>query len=207
MRAVVQRVLSASVEVEGRVVSAIGPGLLVLVGVHEADTDSDADYICRKVLNMRLFPNENTGKAWDQSVMQRNFEVLLVSQFTLYGILKGNKPDFHVAMPPAKAKPFYASLVEKFQRSYSADSVKDGVFGAMMKVPLSEKKCCYYWLFMSYGLFKIRVNWKVLQVSLVNDGPVTMQVDSPSLQGAAQSSNGDDGLLRDGEARVPKETC
>ncbi|RCV23387.1 hypothetical protein SEVIR_5G002100v4 [Setaria viridis] len=177
MRAVVQRVLSASVEVEGRVVSAIGPGLLVLVGVHEADTDSDADYICRKVLNMRLFPNENTGKAWDQSVMQRNFEVLLVSQFTLYGILKGNKPDFHVAMPPAKAKPFYASLVEKFQRSYSADSVKDGVFGAMMKV------------------------------SLVNDGPVTMQVDSPSLQGAAQSSNGDDGLLRDGEARVPKETC
>jgi len=80
-------------------------------------------------------------------------------------------------MPPAKAKPFYASLVEKFQRSYSSDSVKDGIFGAMMKV------------------------------SLVNDGPVTMQVDSPSLQGAAQSSNGDDGLLRDGEARVPKETC
>ncbi|CAM0144421.1 unnamed protein product [Urochloa decumbens] len=167
MRAVVQRVLSASVEVEGRVVSAIGPGLLVLVGVHEADTDSDADYISRKILNMRLFPNEKTGKAWDQS---RNFEVLLVSQFTLYGILKGNKPDFHVAMPPTKAKPFYASLVEKFQRSYSADSVKDGVFGAMMKV------------------------------SLVNDGPVTMQVDSPSLQGTTQSSNGDDGLLRDSEA-------
>ncbi|RLN38972.1 D-tyrosyl-tRNA(Tyr) deacylase [Panicum miliaceum] len=128
MRAVVQRVLSASVEVEGRVVSAIGPGILVLVGVHEADTDSDADYICRKVLNMRPFPNEKTGKAWDQSVMQRSFEVLLVSQFTLYGILKGNKPDFHVAMTPAKAKPFYASLVEKFQRSYSADSVK-GFFG------------------------------------------------------------------------------
>uniref|UniRef100_A0ACD5VE84 Uncharacterized protein n=1 Tax=Avena sativa TaxID=4498 RepID=A0ACD5VE84_AVESA len=68
MRAVVQRVLSASVEVEGRVVSAIGPGLLVLVGVHETDTDSDADYICRKVLNMRLFPNDKTEKAWDQSV-------------------------------------------------------------------------------------------------------------------------------------------
>ncbi|ONM29531.1 D-Tyr-tRNA(Tyr) deacylase family protein [Zea mays] len=90
---------------------------------------------------MRLFSNDKTGKAWDQSVMQRNFEVLLVSQFTLYGILKGNKPDFHVAMSPAKAKPFYASLVEKFQRSYSADSVKDGVFGAMMKVPLTET--CY----------------------------------------------------------------
>ncbi|KAK3163175.1 hypothetical protein QOZ80_1AG0000170 [Eleusine coracana subsp. coracana] len=80
MRAVVQRVLSASVEVEGRVVSGIGPGLLVLVGVHEADTDADADFICRKVLNMRLFPNDKTGKAWDQSVMQRKFDVLLVSQ-------------------------------------------------------------------------------------------------------------------------------
>uniref|UniRef100_A0A0D6R9T5 D-aminoacyl-tRNA deacylase n=1 Tax=Araucaria cunninghamii TaxID=56994 RepID=A0A0D6R9T5_ARACU len=101
MRAVVQRVLSAKVEVEGRIVSEIGPGLLVLVGLLETDCDSDADYICRKVLNMRLFPNEKTGKSWDQSVMQRNYAVLL-----------------------------------------------DGIFGAMM------------------------------QVHLVNDGPVTMQLDS-----------------------------
>ncbi|KAK3039914.1 hypothetical protein RJ639_027749 [Escallonia herrerae] len=114
MKAVVQRVASASVEVEGRTVSAIGPGLLVLVGLHDSDADSDADYICRKV-------------------MQRNYEVLLVSQFTLYGILKGNKPDFHVAMSPDRAKPFYASLVEKFEKSYRPDAVKDGVFGAMMK--------------------------------------------------------------------------
>ncbi|XP_012848808.1 PREDICTED: D-tyrosyl-tRNA(Tyr) deacylase isoform X2 [Erythranthe guttata] len=148
MRAVVQRVASASVEVEGRTVSAIGPGLLVLVGLHETDVESDAEYICRKVLNMRLFPNDNTGKTWDQNVMQRNYEVLLVSQFTLYGVLKGNKPDFHVAMPPNAAKTFYASLVEKFQKSYRIDAVKDGVFGAMMKV------------------------------NLVNDGPVTMQLDS-----------------------------
>ncbi|XP_021907578.1 D-tyrosyl-tRNA(Tyr) deacylase [Carica papaya] len=148
MRAVVQRVSSASVEVDGRIVSEIGPGLLVLVGLHESDTDSDADYICRKVLNMRLFPNERTGKGWDQNVVQRNYGVLLVSQFTLYGFLKGNKPDFHVAMAPQKAKTFYASLVEKFQRSYSSEAVKDGVFGAMMKV------------------------------NLVNDGPVTMQLDS-----------------------------
>uniref|UniRef100_A0A2N9G5W5 D-aminoacyl-tRNA deacylase n=1 Tax=Fagus sylvatica TaxID=28930 RepID=A0A2N9G5W5_FAGSY len=124
MRAVVQRVASASVEVEGRIVSEIGPGLLVLVGLHESDSDSDADYICRKVLNMRLFPNENTGKGWDQNVMQRNYEVLLVSQFTLYGILKGNKPDFHVAMPPQMAKPFYASLVERFQKSYNPSAIK-----------------------------------------------------------------------------------
>ncbi|XP_050287167.1 uncharacterized protein LOC126726080 [Quercus robur] len=150
MRAVVQRVASASVEVEGRIVSEIGPGLLVLVGLHESDSDSDADYICRKVLNMRLFPNESTGKGWDHNVMQKNYEVLLVSQFTLYGILKGNKPDFHVAMPPQTAKPFYASLVERFQKSYKPDAIKDGVFGAMM------------------------------QVNLINDGPVTMQLDSHS---------------------------
>ncbi|KAK8914017.1 hypothetical protein KSP39_PZI024189 [Platanthera zijinensis] len=183
MRAIIQRVVSAGVEVEGRLVSEIGPGLLVLVGIHESDVEADADYIsgaeglrariggrleaaagwtqsgdvdeapadggsCRKVLNMRLFPNEKSGKAWDLNVMQRNFGVLLVSQFTLYGILKGNKPDFHVAMPSDKAKAFYASLVEKFQKSYTADAVKDGVFGAMMKV------------------------------NLANDGPVTMQLDS-----------------------------
>ncbi|GAU39115.1 hypothetical protein TSUD_320900 [Trifolium subterraneum] len=173
MRAVVQRVESASVEVEGRIVSEIGPGLLVLVGIHDSDTDSDADYICRKVLNMRLFPNEDTGKAWDHSVMQRNYQVLLVSQFTLYGFLKGNKPDFHVAMAPQEAKPFYASLVDRFRSAYNSDAIKgivtpgfsalvhtvhqplaldpgDGVFGAMMKV------------------------------NLVNDGPVTMQLDSQS---------------------------
>ncbi|XP_064935869.1 uncharacterized protein LOC135584432 isoform X2 [Musa acuminata AAA Group] len=163
MRAVVQRVLSASVEVEGRVVSEIGPGLLVLVGVHESDTDGDADYICRKVLNMRLFSNSKTGKAWDLSVKQSNFGVLLVSQFTLYGILKGNKPDFHVAMPPQKAKTFYESLVEKFRKSYTSDAVKDGVFGAMMKV------------------------------NLVNDGPVTMQLDSSVL------CSGSSEVVEDGE--------
>ncbi|KAE8723016.1 D-tyrosyl-tRNA(Tyr) deacylase 1 [Hibiscus syriacus] len=151
MRAVVQRVASASVEVDGRIVSEIGPGLLVLVGLHDSDTESDADYICRKVLNMRLFTNESTGKGWDQNVMQRDYGVLLVSQFTLYGFLKGNKPDFHVAMPPQKAKPFYESLIEKFRKAYKPDAVKDGIFGAMMKV------------------------------SLVNDGPVTMQLDSSQL--------------------------
>ncbi|XP_058723403.1 uncharacterized protein LOC131595138 isoform X1 [Vicia villosa] len=150
MRAVVQRVASASVEVEGRIVSEIGPGLLVLVGIHDSDSDADADYICRKVLNMRLFTNEDSGKAWDHSVMQKNYQVLLVSQFTLYGILKGNKPDFHVAMAPQRAKPFYASIVDKFRNAYNSDAIKDGVFGAKMKV------------------------------SLVNDGPVTMQLDSQS---------------------------
>ncbi|KAJ8545467.1 hypothetical protein K7X08_018050 [Anisodus acutangulus] len=134
-----------SVEVEGRIVSAIGPGFTnQTLTLHVSE-------LCLKVLNMRLFPNEETGKTWDLSVVQKNYEVLLVSQFTLHGILKGNKPDFHVAMPPEKVKPFYASLVEKFQKAYKQDAVKDGVFGAMMKV------------------------------DLVNDGPVTMHLDSAQL--------------------------
>ncbi|KAL8259272.1 hypothetical protein R6Q59_027225 [Mikania micrantha] len=168
MKVVVQRVASASVEVEGRTVSAIGPGLLVLVGIHDQDTNSDADYICRKVLNMRLFPNEKTGKTWDQNVMQKNYEVLLVSQFTLCGILKGNKPDFHVAMAPDKAKSLYASLVQRFQTSYRSNAVRDGVFGAMMKV------------------------------NLVNDGPVTLQLESPQsssitkeVEGVERTTNGE----------------
>ncbi|KAF8413797.1 hypothetical protein HHK36_001790 [Tetracentron sinense] len=168
MRAVVQRVLSASVEVEGRTVSEIGPGLLVLVGVHDSDVDSDADYICRKVLNMRLFPNENTGKAWDQNVMQRNFGVLLVSQFTLYGILKGNKPDFHVAMPPQRAKPFYASLVDKFCKAYSPDAIK-GIYALCRELPFND----YLDISLNYGVFGA-----MMKVNLVNDGPVTMQLDS-----------------------------
>ncbi|KAD3338005.1 hypothetical protein E3N88_33526 [Mikania micrantha] len=160
MKVVVQRVASASVEVEGRTVSAIGPGLLVLVGIHDQDTNSDADYICRKVLNMRLFPNEKTGKTWDQNVMQKNYEVLLVSQFTLCGILKGNKPDFHVAMAPDKAKSLYASLVQRFQTSYRTNAVRDGVFGAMMKV------------------------------NLVNDGPVTLQLESPQSSSITKEAEG-----------------
>ncbi|EFJ34350.1 hypothetical protein SELMODRAFT_166581 [Selaginella moellendorffii] len=148
MRAVVQRVLSARVEVDGQVVSQIGQGLLVLVGISESDTKEDADFLCRKILNMRLFVNDKTGKAWDQNVMQKNFDVLLVSQFTLYGFLKGNKPDFHLAMPPLQAKDFYSKFVEAVAHSYSKDKVKDGIFGALM------------------------------QVHLVNDGPVTLQLDS-----------------------------
>ncbi|XP_042408804.1 D-aminoacyl-tRNA deacylase isoform X2 [Zingiber officinale] len=131
-------------------------------------------YGCRKVLNMRLFPNLDTGKGWDLSVKQCNFGVLLVSQFTLYGILKGNKPDFHVAMPPHKAKPFYESLVEKFRKAYTSDAVKDGVFGAMMKVSSGKGIVILHVLVSHYCCLFL----ELMQVNLVNDGPVTMQLDS-----------------------------
>ncbi|XP_024366261.1 uncharacterized protein [Physcomitrium patens] len=165
MRAVVQRVTSARIEVDGKIVSEIGDGLLVLVGLLDSDTDVDSEFICRKILNMRLFQNEKTGKSWDQNVMQKNYEVLLVSQFTLYGVLKGNKPDFHVAMPPQLAKSFYESLVQRVRKAYKPDAVKDGVFGAMM------------------------------QVSLVNDGPVTMNLDSRK-ESSAESGISNDFLKK-----------
>ncbi|CAI7799040.1 unnamed protein product [Closterium sp. NIES-54] len=89
--------------------------------------------VCRKILNLRLWPNEKTGKAWDQSVSQRGYEVLLVSQFTLYGQPKGNKLDFHVAMPPQQASAFYDAFLHRVRRAYHPDRVKDGIFGAMME--------------------------------------------------------------------------
>ncbi|GFQ02505.1 d-tyrosyl-tRNA(tyr) deacylase [Phtheirospermum japonicum] len=98
-------------------------GLLVLVGIHETNDASDAEYICRKVLNWCLFPNEKTRKTRDPNNYANNYELLLVRQFTLYGIFKGNKPDFRVAVPMDAAKPFYA-VVENFQKAYKVDTVK-----------------------------------------------------------------------------------
>ncbi|CAI5962863.1 unnamed protein product [Closterium sp. NIES-65] len=126
------------VRVEGRVVAEIGAGLCVLVGVMAGDGEQDCDYMCRKILNLRLWPNQKTGKAWDQSVSQRGYEVLLVSQFTLYGQPKGNKLDFHVAMPPQEASSFYNDLVHRVRRAYHPDRVKDGIFGAMMEVHIAN---------------------------------------------------------------------
>jgi D-tyrosyl-tRNA(Tyr) deacylase len=145
MRAVIQRVNSASVEVDGKLVSSIDKGLLVLVGIEKEDTSRDSEYLIRKILNLRIFDDQE--KFLDKSVQDLGLQVLLVSQFTLYGSCKkGNRPSFDKAMPPKEAKVFYSDFVEKFKQSYS--KVKDGIFGAYM------------------------------QVSLVNDGPVTIVLDS-----------------------------
>ncbi|XP_053708991.1 D-aminoacyl-tRNA deacylase 1 isoform X3 [Synchiropus splendidus] len=123
MRAVIQRVSRASVTVGGEQVSSIGPGLCVLLGISADDTQKDAEYMVRKILNLRLFEDEE-GRAWSRSVMDRHYEVLCVSQFTLQCILKGNKPDFHAAMPAALAQPFYQSILEKLRSSYRPESVR-----------------------------------------------------------------------------------
>ncbi|KAF8058089.1 dtd [Scenedesmus sp. PABB004] len=148
MRAVLQRVKSASVEVDGAVVSSIGRGWLCLVGVTADDVDADAEYICKKILRTRGWADEDSGTPWAKDVAGIGGEVLLVSQFTLYGRLKKPRPDFSKAMPPDRAREVYAGLVERVRAAYAPDRVCDGVFGAMM------------------------------DVALINDGPVTFVLDS-----------------------------
>ena len=88
MKAIIQRVTSASVVVDGETISSIGKGLCILVGIHRTDTKKELDYIAKKILSTRIFDDPKTGKRWDKSVKDLDMEVLCVSQFTLYHILK-----------------------------------------------------------------------------------------------------------------------
>ncbi|TPX43669.1 hypothetical protein SeMB42_g02300 [Synchytrium endobioticum] len=138
MRAVVQRVSSASVSVAGQVVSQIRRGLCVLIGVSADDQEADMDSLAKKILSLRLFPSDD-DQQWKKSVVDADGQVLCVSQFTLYGQLyKGSKPDFHLAMKSATSKAFYESFVSKLKTSYMADKIQDGVFGAMMLVDIKN---------------------------------------------------------------------
>jgi D-aminoacyl-tRNA deacylase len=149
MRIVVQRVKSASVTVDGQVVSSIGPGILALVGLHENDTEHDLLYCSRRLLACKLWENESSGGQWRHSVKQREYEVLLVSQFTLYGTLtKKFQPDYKRAMKAIPAQTLYQQFLDMVRKDYVAEKVQDGVFGAMM------------------------------DVALVNDGPVTIMIES-----------------------------
>ena len=128
VRAVVQRVSEASVSVEGERVAAIGPGLLVLLGVRRGDTADDADRLARKLLALRVF-EDHEGKL-NLSVEDVGGELLCVSQFTLYGdARKGNRPSFVEAAPPEEAEPLYERVLE-------ALGAKGGRFGERMSVEL-----------------------------------------------------------------------
>ncbi|TPP60473.1 D-aminoacyl-tRNA deacylase [Fasciola gigantica] len=168
MRAIIQRVKEASVTVNGSIVSQIGRGLLVLIGVSAKDEKQDAAYIVRKILNLRLFPNADGSRRWDKSVKDLGFEVLCVSQFTLYTELKGNKLDFHRAMDPEFSEKFYLDVIQQIRENYVSERVKDGIFGAMM------------------------------DVQLINDGPVTIVLDSVT-RGSNQISSGDTKLIHSSE--------
>ena len=149
MKAVVQRVLSGSVKVEGEVVSSIGKGMVALIGIHKDDTKVEMDYIVRKLVSLRMWEDES-GRRWAKSAKDLGLEVLCVSQFTLYHVMKGNKPDFHLAMGGEQSKLFYQQFLGAIKKAYSENKIKDGVFGANM------------------------------QVELVNDGPVTLELEAVS---------------------------
>lgn len=143
MRALVQRVRFGAVRVEGRTVAAVGPGLVVLVGVRDGDTEEDARFLARKVAHLRIFPDEQ-GKL-NRSVLETGGEVLSVSQFTLYGdCRKGNRPSFVDAAGPERALPVY----EAFNQALASHGVpvRTGVFGAVMLVEIHNDGPVTIWL-------------------------------------------------------------
>lgn len=146
MRAVVQRVLSASVYVDGEKISSIGKGVLVLVGFSKHDTEEDLKYIAKKIVNLRIFDDEK--QKMNISVKDSLAEVLIVSQFTLYGDVRGsNRPSFDLACGYSRAKELYDIFCKEISALLGRD-VKVGRFGAFM------------------------------HVELVNYGPVTILIDS-----------------------------
>lgn len=133
MRAIIQRVSSASVSIEGKVVSSISRGLLILAGFHKDDTVADSDYIISKSTGLRIFGDADG--MMNLSVSDIEGEILVVSQFTLYGdSRKGKRPSFSTSMPPAEAKIFYDDFISRFRENFP--SVKSGVFAADMEVSL-----------------------------------------------------------------------
>ena len=146
MRIVIQRVLEASVAIDGEVHSAINDGYMVLVGVREGDTEDDAKWLAMKTVNLRVFDDENG--VMNRNILDADGEVLAVSQFTLNASTKkGNRPSYIHAAGHELAVPLYELYCKEVEQLMSKE-VKRGVFGANM------------------------------QVSLINDGPVTIIIDS-----------------------------
>lgn len=133
LRALVQRVSRGSVSVGGQKVGAIGRGLVILLGVRNGDTDADAEYLADKCIQLRIFPDEE-GK-FDRSCVDVGGEVLVVSQFTLYGdTRKGRRPSFVESARPEISEPLYLKFIEGIRRKGMV--VEQGVFGAMMELEI-----------------------------------------------------------------------
>lgn len=145
MRIVIQRVKEAKVEVDKKIVGQIDAGFLLLVGITHDDTSEDIDYLVKKVINMRIFEDEN-GKM-NLSILQKGYAILSISQFTLYAQTdRGNRPGFTNAADPEYAQKLYEEFNEKLRKENVR--VETGIFGAQM------------------------------DVSLINNGPVTIILDS-----------------------------
>ncbi len=148
MRAVVQRVKYAKLRIEDEIYSNIDKGLIVYIGIHQDDEKKDIDYIVRKILGLRIFEYEN--EKMNLSIKDIDGEILLVSQFTLYGdARKGNRPSFIESAKGDEAIQKYNLLIEEMKKEYS--KISTGVFGADM------------------------------QIEYINDGPVTIQLDSSKI--------------------------
>ena len=146
MRIVIQRVKEASVKIEGEIVSSVKKGMLILVGIENSDTQEDIDWLTNKIVQLRIFDDENG--VMNLSVQEVNGEVLVVSQFTLHASTKkGNRPSYIRASKPDFAIPMYEKFISEIENAL-AKKVSTGKFGAMM------------------------------DVALVNDGPVTIIIDS-----------------------------
>ncbi|HEV7780367.1 MAG TPA: D-aminoacyl-tRNA deacylase [Chitinophagaceae bacterium] len=134
MRAVIQRVTKASVTIDDKIYSAIGDGLLVLLGIEDADTEEDTGWLSGKIVNLRIF-NDAAG-VMNESVIEKKGEILLVSQFTLHASTqKGNRPSYIRASKPGIAIPLYEKMISQLNLDLGK-SIKTGVFGADMKVDL-----------------------------------------------------------------------
>ncbi len=146
MIVVIQRVSESAVKIDGKIKSQIGVGLMILLGIEEADGQEDIEWLSKKIVNLRIFPDENG--VMNRSVLEVGGEILLISQFTLHASTKkGNRPSYIKAAKPDFAIPMYEKMIQALE-SELGKSIGTGEFGADMKV------------------------------SLINDGPVTIVMDS-----------------------------
>ena len=146
MKCLIQRVSEASVTVDSKIVAEIQKGLLVLVGIEDADTQEDTNWLCQKITNLRIFGDEND--VMNLSVKDVEGDIIVVSQFTLHASTKkGNRPSYLKASKPEVAIPMYENFVSQMEKELGK-KVQTGIFGADMKV------------------------------ALLNDGPVTIMIDS-----------------------------
>lgn len=134
MRTVIQRVNRASVTIKNRIRSEIGPGLLVLIGIEESDNDADIEWLCNKIVQLRIFNDSN--EVMNRSVLDTGGDILTISQFTLHAkTRKGNRPSYICAAPPEIAIPLYNNFVVRLSQLLGKQ-VGTGEFGAMMQIEL-----------------------------------------------------------------------
>jgi len=135
MKAVIQRSEEASVTVDEKITGKISKGIVILIGVNQSDTEKDAEYLAEKIANLRLFESEE--KEFNTSILENSKEALVISQFTLYAnTKKGRRPDFAEAAKSDTAKPLYEHFCEELKNK--GIKIEKGVFGAMMKVKLTN---------------------------------------------------------------------